>query len=60
MLLYNKQASTKLTQHMLDLAHSSNVAVVGVTETEPMGMSYQDWMLSQLEDLQKALAQPSL
>ena len=59
-LLYNKQASTKLTQHMLDLAHSSNVAVVGVTETEPMGMSYQDWMLSQLEDLQKALAQPSL
>jgi zinc/manganese transport system substrate-binding protein len=44
---------------MLDLAHRSNVAVVGVMETEPMGMSYQDWMLSQLEDLQKALAQPS-
>ena len=59
LLLYNKQTSTKLTQGMLDLAHRSNVAVVGVTETEPMGMSYQDWMLSQLEDLQKALAQPS-
>jgi zinc/manganese transport system substrate-binding protein len=59
-LLYNKQASTKLTERMLDLAHRSNVAVVGITETEPMGMSYQNWMLSQLEDLQKALAQPSI
>jgi zinc/manganese transport system substrate-binding protein len=58
-LLYNKQASTKLTQHMLDLARRSDVAVVGVTETEPAGMSYQDWMLTQLDDLQKALAKPS-
>ena len=57
-LLYNKQASTKLTQRMLDLAHRSNVAVVGVTETQPTGMSYQDWMLTELEELQKALAQP--
>jgi zinc/manganese transport system substrate-binding protein len=59
-LLYNKQASTKLTQRMLDLAHHSNVVVVGVTETEPMGMSYQEWMLSQLEDLKKALARPAI
>jgi zinc/manganese transport system substrate-binding protein len=59
LLLYNKQTSTKLTQVMLDVAHRSNVVVVGVTETEPMGVSYQDWMLSQLEDLQKALVQPS-
>jgi zinc/manganese transport system substrate-binding protein len=58
-LLYNKQASTKLTQRMVDLARRSDVAVVGVTETEPAGMSYQDWMLTQLEDLQKALAKPS-
>jgi zinc/manganese transport system substrate-binding protein len=58
-LLYNKQASTKLTQRMVDLARRSDVAVVGVTETEPAGMSYQDWMLTQLDDLQKALAKPS-
>jgi zinc/manganese transport system substrate-binding protein len=58
LLLYNKQTSTKLTGGMLEVARRSNVAAVGVTETEPMGMSYQDWMLSQLEDLQKALAQP--
>jgi zinc/manganese transport system substrate-binding protein len=58
-LLYNRQATTKLTQRMLDLARRSNVVVVGVTETEPMGMSYQEWMLSQLEDLEEALARPA-
>jgi zinc/manganese transport system substrate-binding protein len=58
-LLYNKQASTRLAQQMLDVARQSNVAVVGVTETKPAGLSYQDWMLMQLEELQKALAQPS-
>jgi zinc/manganese transport system substrate-binding protein len=58
-LLYNKQTSTKLTQRMLDIARRSKIPVVGVTETEPVGMSYQDWMLTQLAELQKALAQPS-
>jgi zinc/manganese transport system substrate-binding protein len=58
-LLYNKQTGTKLAQHMLDIARNSHVPVVGVTETEPAGMSYQEWMLTQLGDLQKALAQPS-
>jgi zinc/manganese transport system substrate-binding protein len=55
-LLFNKQASTKLTERMLEVARRSNVRVVGVTETEPAGMNYQDWMLMQLDELQKALA----
>jgi len=58
-LLYNKQTGTKLTQRMLDIARRSKVPVVGVTETEPIGMAYQDWILTQLAELQKALAQPS-
>jgi zinc/manganese transport system substrate-binding protein len=58
-LLYNKQTGTKLTQRMLDIARRAKIPVVGVTETEPMGTTYQDWMLMQLADLQKALAQPS-
>jgi len=58
-LLYNKQTATKLTQRMLDIAGRARIPVVGVTETQPMGMSYQDWMLTQLADLHKALAQPS-
>jgi zinc/manganese transport system substrate-binding protein len=58
-LLYNKQTGTKLTRRMLDIARRAKVPVVGVTETEPTGISYQDWMLTQLADLEKALAQPS-
>jgi zinc/manganese transport system substrate-binding protein len=57
-LLFNKQASTKLTQRMLEVAGRSNIRVVGVTETQPADMNYQDWMLMQLHELQKALADP--
>jgi zinc/manganese transport system substrate-binding protein len=57
-LLFNKQASTKLTQRMVEVARRSNIRVVGVTETQPAGMSYQDWMLMQLNELQKALGDP--
>jgi zinc/manganese transport system substrate-binding protein len=58
-LLYNKQTSTKMTQRMLDIARNSHVPVVGVTETQPIGLSYQDWMLKQLDDLEQALARSS-
>ena len=37
----------------------AKIPVVGVTETEPPGMTYQDWMLSELNDTEKALAGPS-
>jgi zinc/manganese transport system substrate-binding protein len=56
LLFYNKQASTKLTQRMLEVARSSNIRVVGVTETQPAGMNYQEWMLMQLDEVEKALA----
>ena len=58
LLFYNKQASTKLTQRMLEVARSSNIQVVGVTETQPAGVNYQDWMLMQLDEVEKALANP--
>jgi zinc/manganese transport system substrate-binding protein len=58
-LFYNKQASDKLVRHLVDLARASNIPVVGVTETCPPGMSYQDWMMSELDDTEKALAGPS-
>ncbi len=54
-LFYNKQASTKLVQHLIELAHASNIPVVGITETAPAGQSYQDWMMMQLEKTQRAL-----
>ena len=58
-LFYNKQAPTKLVQHLIGLARASKIPVVGITETAPAGSSYQDWMLMQLDETERALAGPS-
>jgi zinc/manganese transport system substrate-binding protein len=58
-LFYNKQASDNLVQHLLDIARAAKIPVVGVTETAPPGQSYQDWMLNQLDETQRALGGPS-
>jgi zinc/manganese transport system substrate-binding protein len=55
-LLYNMQTTDKLTERMLGLARASGVPVVGVNETMPPGMRFQDWMLSELNALEAALA----
>jgi len=48
-----------MTEQLLDAANQANVAVVGVTETVPDGSDYANWMLGQLDTLEKALAGPS-
>ena len=58
-MFFNKQASDKAVERLVNIARQSKIPVVGVTETEPTGMNYQDWMLSQLNDTEKALAGPS-
>ena len=58
-LFYNKQAPTKLVEHLIELARASKIPVVGITETAPAGSSYQDWMLMQLDETERALAGPS-
>jgi zinc/manganese transport system substrate-binding protein len=58
-LIFNKQAITNLTKRMLETAQRAKIQVVGVTETQPAGVNYQDWMLMQLDELQKALADVS-
>jgi zinc/manganese transport system substrate-binding protein len=58
-MFYNKQASDNLVTHLVALAHASHIAVVGVTETCPPGISYQDWMMSEVDATAKALAGPS-
>ena len=58
-MFYNKQASNKVVQHLVELARAAKVPVVGVTETTPPGLTFQDWMLTQLNDTEKALAGPS-
>jgi len=58
-MLFNAQASEPAVQRLVKLAEDEKIPVVGITETEPAGKTYQDWMLSQLDALDKALAGPT-
>jgi zinc/manganese transport system substrate-binding protein len=55
-LLYNSQSAAPLTERLRALATKAGVPVVGVSETAPVGMHYQDWMLAQLTALETGLA----
>ncbi len=56
-LLYNTQTLSPITTRMQQLARHVGIPVVGVSETEPPGKSYQQWMLGQLAALDGALGQ---
>jgi zinc/manganese transport system substrate-binding protein len=58
-LFYNKQASNKLVQHLVEVARASNIPVVGVTEIRPPDMTFQEWMQRELDASEHALASPS-
>jgi zinc/manganese transport system substrate-binding protein len=58
-LIYNSQVSEKLTERLRDVARKSKVPVVGVTETMPAHTSFQDWLLGELDALDKALSEPN-
>jgi zinc/manganese transport system substrate-binding protein len=57
-LVYNSQAASPVAERLKRIAAASGVPVVGVSETEPAGTSYQRWMLEQLAALEKALGGP--
>jgi zinc/manganese transport system substrate-binding protein len=57
-LVYNKQVRGNITDRLIDVARSARVAVVGITETEPAGTSFLDWMSSELDELERALQSP--
>ncbi len=55
--LYNQQVTDTLTESFITLAQQNNIPVVGVYETMPVpGFDYQSWMLTEVQDLQKAVA----
>jgi zinc/manganese transport system substrate-binding protein len=58
-LFYNSQVTDPQTDRLLAVAHEGGVAVVGVTETQPAGKSFSEWMLGELDATEKALAGPS-
>jgi zinc/manganese transport system substrate-binding protein len=56
-LLYNQQVTDTLTESFITLAQQNGIPVVGVYETMPVpGFDYQSWMLTEVQDLQKAVA----
>jgi len=58
-MLYNSQADDAAVKRLVGIAKASHVPVVGVSETEPAGKSYEVWMLEQLNALNQALAKGS-
>ena len=58
-MLYNSQADDAAVKRLVGIAKASHVPVVGVSETEPAGKSYEVWMLEQLDALNQALAKGS-
>jgi zinc/manganese transport system substrate-binding protein len=55
-MLYNAQASEPAVQRLVQMAKDEKIPVVGVSETEPAGADYQQWMGAQLDALDRALA----
>ena len=52
-LVYNVQTSTAVTTNIKSLATSHRIPSVGVSETlQPENLSFQDWQLKQLQDLE--------
>lgn len=54
-LLYNRQVSDAAVARLMHIAKSAHIPVIGITETEPVDMRYQDWMMSQLQAIDMAL-----
>ena len=55
--VYNQQVTDTLTESFITLAQQNDVPVVGVYETMPVpGFNYQSWMLTEVQDLTKAVA----
>ena len=56
MLVYNSQASDPVANRMQALAKEAGVPVVGATETEPPGTTYQAWMMAELDAVDRAVS----
>lgn len=54
-LFYNTQVSSPLVEQIKSAAEKSHVPMVGVTETQPPGKTYHEWMQQQLQSVEAAL-----
>jgi zinc/manganese transport system substrate-binding protein len=55
-LLYNSQAVSPITTRVRATAAAHDVPIVGVSETLPPGVDFQEWQRRQLRELERALA----
>lgn len=55
LLVYNSQVSSPMATRMMHLAKKQGIPVIGVTETEPPGRSYQHWISETLDAVATAL-----
>jgi zinc/manganese transport system substrate-binding protein len=56
LLVYNSQTVTAVTTTLKSIAQQHAVPVVGISETiEPADLSFQQWQIKQLQEIQKAL-----
>lgn len=56
MLIYNSQVTDNLTTTIKQIATQAGVPIIGVTETEPPGLTYQAWMNTGLDSVDQALS----
>ena len=54
-LLYNSQAVSPITARLRTAAGTAGIAIVPVTETLPLGLTFQEWQLEQARALATAL-----
>jgi zinc/manganese transport system substrate-binding protein len=55
MFIQNTQVDSPTVKTMVDLAASNQIPIVHVTETEPQGKNYLQWMTDQLTEVKNAL-----
>jgi zinc/manganese transport system substrate-binding protein len=55
-LLYNSQAVSPITSRIRSAAVGAGIPVVGVTETLPPNLTFQQWQLAQAQQLDRALS----
>ena len=56
LLFVNSQATGAATMRLVGIARDAKIPIVGVTETEPAGMKFQDWMMGELDAIARALS----
>jgi zinc/manganese transport system substrate-binding protein len=59
LFVYNSQATDPAADRLKSLAEAAGIPVVGATETQPNGQTYQSWMMSEVAEVGKAFGMPT-